>query len=70
MLINYTPTPKKIQAVQDYDYIKTFSRQTYDPFVASSERFLDDHLLDLTLSDKKNMLTLEHLKATAIPTGP
>lgn len=51
--------------------MKTFTRQTYDPFIASSERYQDHHLLDLALyAAKKDLRDFYHLKPTAAPTGP
>ncbi|KAF4781124.1 hypothetical protein HER10_EVM0007567 [Colletotrichum scovillei] len=67
------------QAVQDYEYMTKVSQQPFDFFIASSERYHDNYVLDQVMrkhgvggrqfADPPRM-TYESMKLHALPTGP
>lgn len=60
-----------VQAVRDYEYMKKFSGQTYDPFIVSSERYHERELLVEALDiNGLDLFTTARKKEEAIPTGP
>ncbi|KAL2814810.1 hypothetical protein BJX63DRAFT_431199 [Aspergillus granulosus] len=60
-----------VQAVQDQEYMAKHSGKRNDPFIASSERLHDNHLLEREMGRQGKIPSdLEELKGSARPTGP
>ncbi|KAH8427875.1 uncharacterized protein LDX57_005580 [Aspergillus melleus] len=62
---------KYVQAIQDHEFMTKYSGHENDPFIVSSERRHDEHLLSYFIGGYgKSTRDLEALKEHAIPTGP